>query len=570
VTVRARGEPPVRVLPQRRQVDSKLASSPEASVRQGLDVRSLPWTRRLVSDYLFDYDALSPFFAGNPASPDAWTRAIARTRAHRRDRDRLHRIAAAQLERRGAPAAAIESAAALRHPESVAIVTGQQAGLFGGPLYTLLKALHALRLADVIAREHGVRAVPVFWVEAEDHDWDEVRGCRVLDGEFAIREIAIDAPPGSAGWPVWRIGLDEQVVQAVDALERWLPPTEFTPALIADLRDAYRPGLGMADAFARWLDRVLGARGLLVFEGSDPAAKPLAAMLFARELETAGATAAAAARAGDELEARGYHAQVTPALDQPALFSVEGIRRPIRRDGDTYAAGDRRWSRQEIAGEALAHPERFSPNVLLRPLVQDTIFPTAAYVAGPNELAYLGQLAEVYERFGVPMPLMVPRMSATILDSAAARFLSRYGLPIDRLRPQDEAVLNELLEAALPGSVDEALQAASAAIADRMQAVIAAVPAVDPTLEGAARNTLGKMEHELRTLQSKVLQASKKRDEVLRRQFLRARALVFPGGDLQERALGFVYFLDRYGPALLDRLDADVPLDPGMHWVARI
>jgi uncharacterized protein YllA (UPF0747 family) len=208
--------------------------------------------------------------------------------------------------------------------------------------------------------------------------------------------------------------------------------------------------------------------------------------------------------------------------------------------------------------------------VLLRPLVQDTLFPTAAYVAGPNELAYLGQLGEVYTWFGVPMPLMVPRMSATILDSAAARFLSRHGLPIDRLRPQDEAVLNELLEAALPRSVDEALQAAATLVADRMQAVIAAVPAVDPTLEGAARNTLGKMEHELRTLQSKVLQASKRRDEVLRRQFLRARALVFPNGDLQERALGFVYFLDRYGPALLDRLDADVPLDAGTHWVVRI
>jgi uncharacterized protein YllA (UPF0747 family) len=223
-----------------------------------------------------------------------------------------------------------------------------------------------------------------------------------------------------------------------------------------------------------------------------------------------------------------------------------------------------------MADEARTHPDRFSPNVLLRPLVQDTIFPTICYVAGPNELAYLGQLKEVYRHFGVPMPLVHGRQSATILDAAALRFLARYSLPLEALQAQDEAGLNRLLEANLPASVEDALQDAARAISEQMGRVVAAVPAIDPTLEGAARSTLGKMEHEWRTLHTKVIHAAKRRDDTLRRQFMRTRALAFPGGHPQEREVAFVFFLNRYGPALVDLLEADLPLEAGQHWVVSL
>ena len=188
-------------------------------------------------------------------------------------------------------------------------------------------------------------------------------------------------------------------------------------------------------------------------------------------------------------------------------------------------------------------PASFSPNVLLRPLVQDTLFPTICYVAGPSELAYLGQLRGVYESFGIPMPLMYPRATATLVDSATARFLNRYDVPLEVLQPQDESALNRLLESQIPQTVEQAIKDAEEAVARTMARVIEAMPAVDPTLAGAAKTTLGKMEHDLRGLQSKMIHAAKKRDETLRRQFARAQAQVFPLGHAQERTLGVVYFL---------------------------
>jgi len=220
-----------------------------------------------------------------------------------------------------------------------------------------------------------------------------------------------------------------------------------------------------------------------------------------------------------------------------------------------------------LLAQATERPAGFSPNVLLRPIVQDTLFPTICYVAGPSELAYLGQLRGVYEQFGVPMPLMFPRATATLLDSGATRFLEKYAVPFLDLRTPDESALNKLLESQLPASVEQSLRDAASATQQAMARVIDALPSLDPTLAGAAKTTLGKMEHELRSLHSKVIHAAKKRDETLRRQFTRAQAQAFPHGHPQERTLGVVYFLNKFGPALVDLLLDELPLDPGQHWL---
>ncbi len=191
-------------------------------------------------------------------------------------------------------------------------------------------------------------------------------------------------------------------------------------------------------------------------------------------------------------------------------------------------------------------------------------------MAGPNELAYLGQLRAVYERFGVPMPLMYPRASATLVDSAALRFLSKYELPLEALQPQDEAALNELLRSRIPSAVEDAFEAASQAIDAQMTRLMTVLPALDPTLEGAAKSTLGRMQHDLQTLHGKMIQAAKRRDDILRRQYMRTRALAFPDGQPQERMIGFISFLNQYGPALVERLHEELPLEMGRHWIVSI
>jgi bacillithiol biosynthesis cysteine-adding enzyme BshC len=542
----------------------------EEARKIAVDVRRFPWIRRLAGEYAWNFPSVETFFSGSPTSPDAWREAIARAQAHPRRRDDITSAIMAQLGARRSPAAAKEAAARLRDPRAVAIVTGQQAGLFGGPLFTLLKAITTIQLAARVSAEHGVPTLPVFWVDAEDHDWDEVRVCHVLDDDQHYRTITLPDPPGANEIPVAWIRLDESVDRAADELALTLAPTEFTDSVLGALRLSYRHGVGMADAFAGWMDGLLGGRGLVVFDAADPAAKSLAGDLFAREIATPGRTAALAIESGRALSARGHEPQVVPQEDGVALFRLDGARRPIRvRDG-RFAIGDEAVDGAALAAEVASAPARFSPNVLLRPLVQDTIFPTICYVAGPSELAYLAQLGPIYEHFGIPMPLIHPRASATILDSASARFLARYDLPLEALQPQGEATLNKLLESQLPPSVEQSLHAATAAVEAQMAKVIEAVPAIDPTLVGAAKTTLGRMEHDLKTLHQKIIQAAKRRDETLRRQFARAQAQAFPAGQPQERALGVVFFLNRYGWGLVDRLIEDLPTEMGKHWVLTI
>lgn len=538
-------------------------------MRAFVDLRQLPWVRRLATDYAVNFPALAPFFAGDPSKAEAWAEAVARATSRSLPRHEIAEIIAAQQKAREAPGNAVGAAARLADARTVAVVTGQQAGLFGGPMFTLLKALTALQLAERIGRDHGVAAVAVFWIEAEDHDWNEVRSCTVLDETVAPRTVALPAHPDGRPVPVGSIKFDSSISDALADLESALPATEFRGDLLSALRNSYAPGRGMSDAFARWLEHTLGPRGLVVYDASDPAAKPLASGVFAREIST-GQTGRLAASAGADLVARGYHAQFQGAEDGPALFVVEDGRRPIRSDGESLLIGDRRLTIAAVTELARRQPELFSPGVLLRPIVQDTLFPTVCYVAGPNELAYLGQLRRVYEHFGVPMPLIYPRATATVVDAAAQRFLARYNVPIETLQPQDEAGLNELLKSQIPPAVEESFTRASHAIESHMMDVAGALPALDPTLEGAARSTLGKMQHDLQTLHGKMIQAAKRRDETLRRQYLRTRALTFPDGQPQERSVGFVSFLNQYGPAFVERLSGELPAELGKHWVVSI
>jgi bacillithiol biosynthesis cysteine-adding enzyme BshC len=547
--------------------------SDESSVRIPVDVRRFPWIRRLAADYAYDFRSVAPFFSGDPADRAAWAAAIERTQRHDRGRTAIAAIIGAQQERRAAPPRALEAARLLANRSTVAVLTGQQAGLFGGPVFTLLKALTAIKLAEQVARDHNVPAVAIFWIDAEDHDWEEVRSCSVFDSELAVRTVALPARSGVDAAPVATVRLDESIVSALDELEQLLPATEFRAGLVAQLRRAYAPGVGMAEAFGRWMEQVLGDRGLIVYDSSDPASKPLAGSVFARELSMPGQTARLAALAGSDLVARGYHSQVHSQDDGLALFHLDGDhggRRAIRQQDGQFVVGDARYPMSALVQQATDAPGGFSPNVLLRPVVQDTLFPTICYVAGPNELAYLGQLRGVYEHFGVPMPLMYPRASATLLDSAALRFLTKYKLPLEALQAQDEAALNDLLKSQIPPAVEESFAAASHTIETEMQRLVQSVPAIDPTLEGAARSTLGRMQHDLQTLHGKMIQAAKRRDETLRRQFIHARTLAFPNGHAQERTVGFLSFLNEYGPALVDRLVEELPLDLGRHWIVTI
>jgi bacillithiol biosynthesis cysteine-adding enzyme BshC len=539
-----------------------------SAVREAVDLSRLPWIRPLVKAYTEDFASVAPLFAGNPADPRAWTATIERVQRAPRDRQAVATLVLQQLDERGAPAEARRAAERLADASSVAIITGQQAGLFGGPLYTLLKAVTAIQLARKVEREHGVPAIPVFWVDSEDHDWKEVRTATVLDADFGLKEITLEDVPHAGTHPVGALALGDDVGDAVRALEVDLARSEFTAEVIAALGRHYRPGNGMARSFAGWVETLLGAQGLVVFEAADRRAKPLVGDLFVRELTEPCRTATLAREAGEAMTRLGHAPQVETADDVVSLFYLDDEgRRAVRRRDHDFLIGDTVHPGEALRDEAQTHPERFSPNVLLRPVVQDRLFPTICYVGGPSELAYQAQLGGVYRWMGIEAPLLYSRATATILDSAALRFVERHHVALEDLHVQDDSALNRLLESLLPPEVERALDETNRQMTERTGALRQAVRLVDPTLSGAVDTTLERMRETLKSLNTKIIQATKRKDETLRRQFHRTRALAFPGGHPQERTLSLPFFLNRYGLTLGERMLEAVPLETDKHYV---
>lgn len=535
---------------------------------QPIDLSKFQWSRPLVTACLREYRSVASLFAGDPRDPNAWRKMIANVQGVSRDHETISWLLAAQLAQRGAPLPAREAALSLADARTVAIVTGQQAGLFGGPLYTILKAVTTIQIARRLDREYGVRAVPVFWVDAEDHDWKEIRTVHVLDANHSVCDIHTGDLSGAGRLPVHRLTFDAGIAATISDLVAAIPPSAFTNDLQERLSRHYRPGIGVGRAFAGLMDDLFGAEGLVVFEAYDSAAKPLVADLFAGEIDHLGRTASLANDAARAMKAIGHAPQIEPPPDSVALFylSDEG-RVPIKRRGGEYLIGDVAHTPAALRQEAAAHPERFSPNVLLRPLVQDRLFPTVCYVAGPSELAYQAQLGGVYEAFGVQAPILLPRVSVTFIDSSADRFLERHHLSLDALCMEEETALSRLVERALPTDVEAAFRAMQDAVNEHGRSVKDAIVTLDPTLTGAVDTTIDRMRDTLQSLHGKIVQATKRNDDTLRRQFKRTYALVYPGGAPQERTLGVVFFLNRYGPELVSQLLEALPLDTDQHYV---
>ncbi|MCC7007787.1 MAG: bacillithiol biosynthesis cysteine-adding enzyme BshC [Acidobacteria bacterium] len=532
-----------------RETGSAASSSAET-----VDLRQFAWSRGLVDDYINNFPRVASLFSGNSFRPDDWRSTVARVQRSAPSRNDLTDVLLKQLERRQAPRAAVDAASRFRNREAVAIVTGQQAGLFGGPLYSLLKAVTAIRLAEWVSDELRVPAVPVFWVENEDHDWQEIAHVEVLDDESQIREAKADAPVGAGHFPVcsFRIPPDDP---AIASLESALPRTEFTEWLLHTLRRRYHAGASVSEAFAGWIEDVLGAHGLVVFEAHDPEAKPLAARIFVEELQHPGRTVELVRRRAEDMHRRGYEPQILPNEHSLPLFylGVDG-RQAIRRQGDGLLVGDRPVAFGDVRREASNNPERFSPNVLLRPVVQDTLFPTVCYVAGPAEFVYQAELMDVYAAFNVEAPLLHPRLSATIADGATVRFMRRYQLPFQCLHDDRDTILTRLMSQELPDGLESTFADVGRVIDEHAARIRALVLNLDPTLAGALDTTVARAQESFSALHRKAVQAATRKDDIVRRQLDRAHALIYPKGMPQERCLGGVFFLNRYGPALCERL----------------
>jgi uncharacterized protein YllA (UPF0747 family) len=422
--------------------------------------------------------------------------------------------------------------------EVLAVTTGQQPGLFTGPLYTVYKALSAIALAQRLERERGVPVVPVFWVAGDDHDFAEANHVWVLNraGEpvkIVLRERAADAPLV----PLFREPCGAEIRAAFDALNAALPDSEFKAEVVAWLASAYQPAANLADAGAEAMNRLLGKRGLAIFRSHDRTAKRAAAPWILRGLD-----------------------ETLPDGLTPVMVEGRAGRDRLRADGAAFVTrrSGERFTRADLERLAAEAPDRLSPNVLLRPAVEAALVPTVAYVGGPGEMEYLPQAAPLFARLGVTAPAPVPRWSGLIVESRVEKVLERHGLAPSDFDGAPGALEARVARAALPSDVEALLTELRGAVEARYAHLGDAVKQIDPTLERtvhSARNAALAGTHEI---EKKLVASLKRTDETLVGQLARARAALAPGGKPQERVLTAASFLARYGPELLDAIDAEV------------
>ena len=521
-----------------------------------IDLRQLPSTSTLLRDYVHRFSALAPFYAQDPREPGAFqAQAEARDRRAYPRRD-LCAVLQAQNLAWGAPEAVTDQIRALGAADAVAVVTGQQTALFGGPLYTLYKALTTLALARRLGTALQRPVVPLFWMASEDHDVAEADHVQLADRSGGLRTLRVSAWEAPAGFMPANLRLGPDMAAALEELRALLPATEFSPWLAGTLEGAFAPGRTLAEAFARWMMALLGEDGLVLVDPADPRLKRLAAGVFQQELTDALRTAQHILAVSERLRAGGYPVQIESRPDAVNCFLLSGGRHALVREaagfrlrdtGELMAAAEL----QRLVEEA---PERLSPNVALRPVVQDALFPTVAYVAGPGELAYFAQLRPVYAHFGVPMPLLVPRAFLTLAEPRFLQLMERFRLGLPDLTLEPEQLTSRVLRTLLPPDVEVTLAKARDAVSEIFQGVGEAVAAVDPTLRATAGQAAGHIRGHLDQLERKAVQALKRREADTHQQLLRLCLALMPGGRPQERVFPALPYLAKYGPALLASL----------------
>jgi bacillithiol biosynthesis cysteine-adding enzyme BshC len=513
-----------------------------------LPFTELPHTTRLFADFLYNFNAVAPFFAAPPRPADWPTASLQRGDY---DADRRRAVADILLRQNRGWGASPEATAALEQFRNgaVAVVTGQQVGLFGGPAYTLYKALTAVKVAaEVTAR--GTPAVPIFWLASEDHDFEEVRAVVVPRGpaELARLSIASSAP---ADAPVGGRKLGDDVVTATAELRALFGEAEA----VDWITEFYRPGATLAGAFAQLMARALAPFGLIIIDPADPELHRVAAPLFGRVVNDSDALNAALLARGKELTHAGYHEQVKVTTATSLLFGMrDGTRRPVRRNNGGFALEGEKLSAADLARQVADVPERFSANALLRPVLQDFLLPTVVNVAGPAELAYFAQSNVLYEKLLNRATLLLPRFSATLLEPRAARLLQRYKVELRDLVHGGERTREVLAARNLPAELEQSFGAAGNAIEAEFARVQQQLQQLDPTLVGAGERAASKMKYQLTRLRARAARAELRRSAELAGHADQLSTALYPEKDLQERVVGGIYWLARYGAGLLDRL----------------
>ena len=528
----------------------------------------------LYSDYLNDYQKVGQFFQTDFHSIQNVSAVTERVKHQSQHRAMLVEVLTEQNRQFGCSEKTLEHIRSLADETTFAVVTGQQVGILGGPLYTMYKTITAIKLTKQLNDTFPqYKFVPVFWLEGEDHDFEEVNNVGLLNSEHQPMKIEylINGKPlekniGAVG----ELLLDDSVTGFFEQIERTLHNSEFKQPLLDQLRNIYASGSTLNTSFAKFLNVFFDEAGLVFISSNDKRLKQLLIPIFQKEIQEYPRVSQLIIQQSAELEDR-YHAQIKTKALNLFLFHKGGRYLIEPRENDFSLKGTRHYfTKEELIRIATETPELLSPNVALRPICQDTLLPTVAYVGGPSEIAYFAQLKSVYEYFDLAMPVIYPRASITIIEEKLERILEKYELQLIEFFEGTDKVNDKVVEMVSEVKIEEMFKEASNKINDLINEMKFGLNYIDSTLLGPLDSTRTKMESHLQFLKEKVVDAQKRKHEIALRQVQKAANTIFPNNNFQERELSIIYFLNKYGPDFVKFLKNEIKIDHFGHQIIRV
>ena len=479
------------------------------------------------------------------------------------DRSAMADILRKQNESYGASRQTLDNIERLKDPRAVCLFAGQQAGLFGGPLLSLVKALAVAKSARLYEERLGRPVIPIFWIAGDDHDFEEANHTWVLTRQGEPCKNSYQTAP-ELPVPTSEIKLSDadELARVKKQLRDCLGETDFTPGLFENLDRAYSTQQTMVTAFARFMTGLTSDFGLAFFSPGDPVAKRIVAPFFRRVLDLQDEIHSRLTDANRRIEEAGYHIQVEKKDEAAHLFYNLDGRTPVLRDGDRFTVGEESFSREDLLARIEEHPERFSPDVMLRPVLQSFLFPVVSQKGGPAEIAYLAQLNPLFGLFDLPAPVHKARPTMTLVEARTAQHMNDLRISFEDLLGDIEQTINRVLARTFPDYLEEDFNALRESLERQFRKFRDEALDFEPGLKKFAEQIKGKIDYTLKNFESKVFAAHKKKMQQTRDRIYRIHNALYTEHGLQERTLDITYFLARYGGGVVrymyDRLEPEI------------
>jgi bacillithiol synthase len=513
-----------------------------------LPLRQLPHQPKLFLEYVDHFEKVKSFYVHPPALAEV-TRAAGKMDYPDERRAEVSSILRQQNIALGVGEETLSNLERLEKG-AVAVVSGQQVGLFSGPAYSAYKALTAIQIAEELTRG-GIPAVPVFWMATEDHDLDEVRHSTWFDRGKLVR---FELPAAAEGRPVGRISLGAQIEPLVrEAAE--LLVNQGSDLLAQFLTESYKPEETYGSAFGKLFARVFAQHGLILMDPLDNGLHKIAAPLYQHALADRDALNEKLLQRGKELDGAGFEVQVKVTARSTLLFRLAGgVRQVVTANGEKFQAGEKTWPREELAHMTHMEPENFSPNALFRPVVQDYLLPTAAYIAGPAEIAYFAQSEVVYRHLLGRMPVMLPRAGFTLMDAKTNKLLRKYGLTVEDVWSGSQDLRHRMERRSVSSALAKNFERDQKQIAKMLTQLAKQIEKLDPTLKGTVERARKRIEFQIDKLWRKAGRAQDQKNGLISTHEQYLESLLYPHKGPQERELCLLPFLARWGAGGLGEL----------------